>query len=480
MKTKLVLWGSNAQDERVLIALELSAEENKVNIYTFPEEVATETFVEQLMNSWRDGGEVPFPENHTKSETELSISESILPEDLKVERGDLIQRAQTEWHFVVLSSKLHEAYESELSELRERIDKKDKFDQQIWEELKGFWDKVQKQVKDKNLFREHANTLRDNTNELFARMKELRNKLDEEFQKYSKENHDKFISALEEIEQRISNGLRLQVIFEDLKALQRKFRDAKLTRNHRSKVWERLDAAFKVVKEKRFGSSGDARSPLDRLQRRYEGLLSAIQKMERSIKRDRNDLEFQDRKIATTDGQLEAQIRQAKILMIEERIRSKEEKLGEMRQTQKELERRLEVQKAKETKRKEKEKLEKAKKEAEEKIAQEIKEAAASRKAEADKLEKAAEAIAPQDKKPAEQPEEKPTSEKKEDSLLEAAAVTTGEALEDLSDTVKAVAKVVGDQIEESVEELKQSLAGDDETEQTPAESDATVKTEEE
>lgn len=455
----------------MLIALELLAKENKVNIYTFPEEVATETFSEQLMNIWRDGGEVPFPEGFTQTETELSVSESILPEDLKVERGDLIQRAQTEWHFVVLSSKLHEAYESELEEIRERINNHDKFDQQIWDELKGFWNKVQKQVREKNLFREHANTLRDHTNELFAQMKELRNKLDEEFHKYSKTNHDKFMSALENIEQKIGDGLRLQGIFDDLKALQRKFRDAKLTRDHRSKVWERLDAAFKTVKEKRFGSSGDARSPVDRLQRRYDGLLSAIEKMERSISRDREDLEFQDRKIASTDGQLEAQIRKAKILMIEERIRSKEEKLGEMQTTQKELERRMEVQKTKESKRLEREKIEKAKREAQEKIAQEIKEAAEARKEETEKLEKAAESIVqPDNPNPDSNQTEKqaqvetgPESGEPKESMLEAISATVGESMEDLSDTIKAVAKVVGDQIEETIEELKEEFSGEEE-----------------
>ncbi len=394
MKTKLVLWGTNAQEERILIALELLMEENFVNIYTFPEEVATEEFSQQMLDVWRDGGEVPFPDGYSTNKRELTITEELLPEGVKAERPDIVQRAQTEWHFMVLSTKLNQAYSAELDELKDRVDKLERYDSGVWESLKGFWQKVQVQVRDRNLLKDHANSLRDNTNELFTKMKKLRVKLDEEFQKLSKTNHDKFQELLEDVEKKIQEGLRLQPIFEELKDLQRKFRDTKLTRDHRSKVWERLDAAFKTVKEKRFGpGANEDRSPLDRLKRRYEGLLAAIDKMKRSIQRDRDDLDFQNRRIANSDGQLEAQIRQAKIKMIEERIRSKEEKLGEMQKTQTELEDRIEKQKVKESKRKEEERLEEARREAEQKIAQQIKEAEAARKEEEDKLEKAAESI---------------------------------------------------------------------------------------
>jgi len=454
MKTKLVLWGTNAQEEKVLIALELRPKDNKVNIYTFPESVATEEFNKQMLNEWRNGQEVAFPESHTTMEKELSVTDGLLPDELKVERGDLIQRAQTEWHFVVLSSKLNEAYQSELAELKEKIEQLTAYDSQSWESLKSFWSKVQGQVRERNLFREHANHLRDNTNALFTKLKSLRASLDNEFQKLSETHYNTFMDTLKGMEERVDKGMHLSAIFDELKGLQRTFRDTKLTKEHRAKVWDRLDATFKAVKEKKFGpQANEDSSPMDRLKRRYNGLIVAIEKMEKSIKRDKDDLNFQNHKIATTDGQLEAQIRQAKIKMIEERIRSKEEKLTEMHKTREDLEKRIDQQKGKDAKRAEQEKVNAAKAAAKEKIAAEIKEAEAARKGD-EKIEKAAEAIS----KGKEEPKTEDTMASAVATTMDEATDSMKEAIEDVVDTIRAVAEVVGGKVTEAVEEVKEKV----------------------
>lgn len=441
MKTKLVLWGTDADENKVLIALSLRTLENKVDIWTFPENIVTEEFGKSLMDEWRNGNDLEFPEGNIHLERELTMTEGLLPDDIKVSRGDLIQRAQTEWHFAVLSARLNQAYQAEFTELKEKVEKLSSFDASAWESLKIFWGKVQNQVRDRNLFREHADNLRDGTNELFAKLKEMRSSFDEEFNTVSKKHFDDFAKTLEDVEKRVSEGMNLTVIFEELKNIQRDFKEARFNKEHRSKIWQKIDDTFKVVKEKRFGSNAfNESSPQDRVLRRYDGLMNAIHKMETSIHRDREDQGFQSRRVESSEGQLEAQIRQAKIKMINERIVSKEEKLNDMLKTKVELEGKIASINAKAAKQEE---IEAAKKTAKERIANKIKLEESSRTDEdTEKLEKAAEAIKEKREGPGE-------------SLLGAIGTTFSETLEDVVDTIKAVAEVIGDKIEEKVEEFK-------------------------
>lgn len=398
MKTKIVLWGENEKDEKILLGIELVEAENIIRIHSTPEAEATEIFYNQMMNQWREGQGVVMPETTTVLDRPLSMTEGLLPDNIKTQRQDILARAKTEWHFVILSSKLYESYVDEVGQMKERIAELKDFDGGIWEEAKAFWKKVQNQVQEKNLFREHAVELRTKTNELFDNLKSLKASMNDEFEKASKEQVDIFSKKLEDIEERIEKGLGLQPIFNELKKVQNSFKEVKFTRKHHNDVWKRIDAAFKKVKEKRFGSkdSGD-NSGANRLTRRLNGLLTAISKMEQSINRDVKDKQFQEKRINTTDGQLELQIRQAKMAMIIERINSKQLKLDDMLKTKGELEKKIEVEKVKAAKREEKreqaKEVKKAKAAAKSEIAQGIESNNQKLKATEAKLVKAAAAI---------------------------------------------------------------------------------------
>ena len=349
MKRKIVLWGANEKDEKILVALHLQDKDGKVNLYTFNEEQATEAFYNKMLNEWREGVDVEFPEGHQVMERPLNMSDDILPESIKVDRTDIISRAKAEWHFVVLSAKLYEMYRTELEDLTDTVENLKQYDNKVWNEMRNFWSKVQEQVQDKNLFRDHASNLKSKTNKLFDKLKGMKKEVESMYEDNSTKYKATVMSELEEIEAKIEKGLGLKPIFEELKSLQSRLKGMKFTKKHRDQVWNKLDGAFKVVKEKRFGDKGQtSNSAVGRLERRYEGLVKAITNMERSIKRDRDDQKFQDRKIATTDGQLEMQIRQAKLKMIEERVKSKEYKLEDMLKTRTELETRIAKEKVKE------------------------------------------------------------------------------------------------------------------------------------
>lgn len=345
MKTKLVLWGHRHQDdtdtqERVLLAMELNPELNKVKTWLFEGEQATDELAQSLMDKWRQGEAIAFPTGVEPIEAALSAGTSLLPEGIQAEKKELITRTQTEWIFIVLSTKLFKNYRTELEELQEQIEAATEYSKEQWNRMKNFWEKVQQQINEQNLFKEHISVLRSRTNDLFAQLKRMRSAEDAEFEAQAKEQYNRLLEKLEPLENQVEQeGVDLQKLFNQLKKLQQEFKALQLTRSLRSKLWDRIDTAFKVIKKKRSPNG----SPEGRLTRRMEGLKTAIDKMERSIARDQKEMDIQQKKINSGKvTQLETQLRQVRAQLIQERIDSKNKKLLDMRNTMKDLERKHE------------------------------------------------------------------------------------------------------------------------------------------
>jgi len=336
MRNRIAVWGRDAQEKRVLITIELQVSDNIVRIQTYPEKVVSDDVFKSFMDQWRKNQEVELPEPDRVIARELSVSEGILPDDLKAEQTDMILRAQTEWHYNVLSNKLAESYKSELAEIEDRIERAGKYSSDLWNQAKNFWQKVQGQLQDRTLLREQGNDIRKRVDKSFEKLKAMREVLNEEYKEESVKHVAKFNSLLEDAEKRITEGTHLNKVFGDLRDIQKKFHNVKFTKEDRDAVYKRIDAAFKAVKQKRGGggSGGDGASRnVGRHQSRLDGLQKAMDRMKSGIGRDENDLKFERRRIEKTDGQLEKQIREAKVVMIESRVASKQLKLDDMEKT---------------------------------------------------------------------------------------------------------------------------------------------------
>ena len=290
MRTRLVIWGTNAEDEKVLLGISLNVDDNKIEINIIPEKLCTEHFYNQMMSQWREGANLDMPVETVQRIIELTMSESILPEDLRVERTDVIQRAQMEWHFVVLSSKLYRNFKNDLEELSNKIKRLEVYDNDLWNDLKQFWEHVQKHIYDKNLLRDHSDSLREKSNSLFEELKKLRKIYANEFSQKSKETASGIIKKLEKIEERINNGSALQPLFNELKDIQSEYKALTLTKEDRDLIFVRIDQLFNLIREKRehktkSGTNHETNTE-ERINKRYKGLIQVIRTMEGSISRD--------------------------------------------------------------------------------------------------------------------------------------------------------------------------------------------------
>lgn len=520
MRNRIAVWGRDAQEKRVLITIELQVSDNIVRIQTYPEKVVSDDVFKSFMDKWRKNQEVELPEPDRVIARELSVSDGLLPEDLKAEQTDMILRAQTEWHFHVLSDKLAQSYKSELAEIEDRIERATEYSSDLWNQAKNFWQKVQSQLEDKTLLREQGNDIRKRVDKSFEELKAMRDALNEKYKEESVKHVAKFNTLLDDAEKRIGEGTHLNKVFNDLRDIQKKFHNVKFTKEDRDAIYSRIDAAFKEVKEKRGqGGGGNADRNAGRTNARLDGLMKAMDRMRSGIGRDENDLKFELRRIEKTDGQLEKQIRQAKVVMIESRIASKQLKLDDMIKTKEQLESKMEQEKAKAEKQAKKAAERAAADAAKAKIAAEMATRVVTPEEQA-KLEAAAAAIAegkekkkkggrtkPEDRTPdnvenmiafsevteGEAPVAEPTMAEKAGDFIAGAITTAGaaadkvtseggfldqlgdvlsaasesisETLEDVTDTVKAVAQVAGkkldhaaDQVEDAVEDAVENV----------------------
>lgn len=327
MINRYVFTGRNAADVPILVGMELQLKQKQVELLVFPREGLAEEFAKSLGETWEKGEALEFPvepERLIRSAEE----EHLLPMDIKADRPEIISRLQNEWTLKLLSYKLYESIGEEISSLQKTVQELGSYSQDLWDKAKTTWDQVGNHAQDFNLSRNHATELRDRINKLFEQLKKMREGGQVEFEHASSALREQYEKTLEAFQGRLRENPRVNELFDQLKSLQKEIKEARLTHRDRRTLWKTLDDSFEFLKNQKENLWQS------HLGNRIHGLEDAMRKIQSSIDRDRANIDFEVRKLASGRvGQLEQQLRATRMKVMEDRIKSKEEKLVDMEKT---------------------------------------------------------------------------------------------------------------------------------------------------
>ncbi|MEZ4887452.1 MAG: hypothetical protein R3E32_22155 [Chitinophagales bacterium] len=387
MKDKIVFWGTNEKNQNVLVTLRLRAADNKVDIWMFEKSTVSQEFVDKMFEDWDNIEVDTLPEPYEYLEHDMS-SPSILPDTILANNTEMINRAEKEWYVKILASKLAMKLEEEVVQLVKQVGGMEKYDKDVWTLAKDYWDKINQHFQSRDLSREQTASLRDMINTAFDKLKKLRKNSNEEFEQKAKENAELILKKINTIADQVADSRNLNGLFDTLKQMQSDLKKQRFTQELSNVIRDKMNETFQQVKEARRNHRNS------RLTNRIKGLESAIYRMEKSARRDEEDLAFQNRRVQASEGKLEKQLREAKIVMIQERLNSKSVKLDDMHKTLKELKDRVKEDEDREIAR-EKAELEKAEQRAKREASRKAKQAARAKAAEeAQKLKEEQEAQA--------------------------------------------------------------------------------------
>ncbi|NNC96146.1 MAG: hypothetical protein HKN92_11335 [Chitinophagales bacterium] len=335
MQDRFTTWGENQNSEGLLLAVLFDQDKLLARLYVYPKKSLEKEHETTIIEDWGSGKEVDLPDAAQVIERSLS-EDSILPEDILIKETGKLRRMQNEWAYHVLSNKLWQSFLDELEQLKSKADELKDYSADIFDQSKSLWERLLAQKRDRNISQEKLDTIKGDLNAVFDKLKELRKEHIKHQDQESIKIKDKFDEQIAKIQALVkADNANYRDLFEKLKLIQADIRKERMRKAHKQNLFDTVSKIFEELSSKRKSYGAE------KVQRRLQGLEEVLAKMERSLDRDRKDLDYQNRR-ADHPGtsQLEAQLRQAKINLIQDKIRSKEEKLADIINTYEKLKKR--------------------------------------------------------------------------------------------------------------------------------------------
>jgi len=321
------MWGEIGTDRKALIAINLEEETAKIHIYAFPREEVTKEVQDGLFVEWKNGGEFTFPENAIHWEIDAN-SDTILPEDVKVERLDIVLQSQHKWGKKLMSSKINQLLTDEVKLLEEKASVVAEYDQSLWDKAKAQWEKIASYQKKNEISWEQTSVLKDKINTVFEALKAVK--------RINNENEDQanavlvksYFKRIEDLQAKLIYNDQWKYIFDELKKIQAELKDASIRWNHKRNLYNQVNAIFDDLRKYRMTEI------ISKTKERINQLTKILDGLKDSIARDNESYQMQvDKMQHYTRGKLSNEELQSRFGFILERTKEKETKAEGIKQT---------------------------------------------------------------------------------------------------------------------------------------------------
>jgi hypothetical protein len=327
MNTRLVMWGEIATDRKALITFNLEEENAKIHIYAFPRENVTKEIQDALFVEWKNGGEFTFPETAIHWEIDAN-SDTILPENMKVERLDTVLQSQHKWGKKLMSAKINQLLTDEVKLLEEKASVVAEYDQTLWDKAKTQWEKIASYQKKSEITWEQTAVLKDKINTVFEALKAVK--------RINSENDDQanavlvksYYKRIEDLQSKLIYNDQWKFIFDELKKIQAELKEATIRWNHKRNLYNQVNAIFDDLRKYRMTEV------ISKTKERINQLSKILDGLKDSIARDNENYQMQVEKMQHyTRGKLTTEELQTRFGFIIEKTKEKEVKVEGIKQT---------------------------------------------------------------------------------------------------------------------------------------------------
>jgi hypothetical protein len=346
MQQRLVLWGEIGMDRKALVAIRLEEEQAKIYVHAIPKEQVTKE-VQDAIVGWKNGGEFEFPASAFSWVMDAN-QDAILPEEVRVEKPDMITQAQTIWSKKLMSTRINLLLTEETDLLIQKAELANDYDQGLWDKAKQQWDKIAAYQKKGEINWDQTTALKEKINGVFDTLKAVRRLHSEQDEQQSHIIYKQIEAKVQDLQNKLIYPDEWKQIFNELKKAQEEIKNATMKWGQKRQLYDAVNSIFNDLRKYR------STEVINKTRSRMTQLNKILDGMRDSITRDAENLKAQVEKMQHyTRGKLSVEEIQKSFSHITDRIKEKEKKAEGIKKTIAELKNEIEKEKKSQAKKEE-------------------------------------------------------------------------------------------------------------------------------